>query len=69
MMRNLTTERRKERRQAAERHRQEQPKAPTVQQAEHDTEVKKKYELFDMNPRPYRRTPEMHLREGSLVAN
>ena len=66
---NLTPERRKELRQEAERHRQEQPKAPTVQQAEHDTEVKKKEEVLDMKPRPYHRTPEMHLREGSLVAN
>ena len=37
--------------------------------AEHDTEVKKKEEVLDMKPRPYHRTPEMHLREGSLVAN
>ena len=69
MMMNLTPERRKELRQEAERHRQEQPKAPTVQQAEHDTEVKKKEKVLDMKPRPYHRTPEMHLREGSLVAN
>ena len=69
MVMNLTPERRKELRQEAERHRQEQPKAPTVQQAEHDTEVKKKEEVLDMKPRPYHRTPEMHLREGSLVAN
>ena len=69
MMMNLTPERRKELRQEAERHRQEQPKAPTVQQAEHDTEVKKKEEVLDMKPRPYHRTSEMHLREGSLVAN
>ena len=68
MVMNLTPERRKELRQEAERHRQEQPKAPTVQQAEHDTEVKKKEEVLDMKPRPYHRTPEMHLREGSLVA-
>ena len=69
MMMDLTPERRKELRQEAERHRREQPKAPTVQQTEHDTEVKKQEEVLDMKPRPYHRTPEMHLREGSLVAD
>ena len=69
MMMDMTPEKRKALRQVAERHRQEQPKAPTVQQAEHDTEVKKQEEVLDMKPRPYHRTPEMHLREGSLVAN
>ncbi len=29
----------------------------------------KQEEVLDMKPRPYHRTPEMHLREGSLVAN
>ena len=69
MMMDMTPEKRKALRQVAERHRQEQPKAPTVLQAEHDTEVKKQEEVLDMKPRPYHRTPEMHLREGSLVAN
>ena len=69
MMMDMTPEKRKALRQVAERHRQEQSKAPTVQQAEHDTEVKKQEEVLDMKPRPYHRTPEMHLREGSLVAN
>ena len=69
MMMDMTPENRKALRQVAERHRQEQPKATTVQQAEHDTEVKKQEEVLDMKPRPYYRTPEMHLREGSLVAN
>ena len=69
MMMDMTPEKRKALRQVAERHRQEQPKAPAVQQAEHDTEVKKQEEVLDMKPRPYHRTPEMHLREGSLVAN
>ena len=36
---------------------------------EYDTEIKKPEEVMDMKPRPYHRTPEMHLREGSLVAN
>ena len=30
---------------------------------------KPKEEVPDLTPRPYHRTPEMHLREGSLVAN
>ena len=30
---------------------------------------KPKEEVIDLTPRPYHRTPEMHLREGSLVAN
>ena len=30
---------------------------------------KPKEEATDLTPRPYHRTPEMHLREGSLVAN
>ena len=53
MMMDMTPEKRKALRQVAERHRQEQPKAPTVQQAEHDTEVKKQEEVLDMKPRPY----------------
>ena len=35
---------------------------------EFETEKPKK-EALDLTPRPYHRTPEMHLREGSLVAN
>ena len=35
---------------------------------EFETE-KPKEEVPDLTPRPYHRTPEMHLREGSLVAN
>ena len=35
---------------------------------EFETEKPKK-EAPDLTPRPYHRTPEMHLREGSLVAN
>ena len=35
---------------------------------ESETE-KPKEEVPDLTPRPYHRTPEMHLREGSLVAN
>ena len=35
---------------------------------EFETE-KSKEEVPDLTPRPYHRTPEMHLREGSLVAN
>ena len=31
--------------------------------------AKPKEEVIDLSPRPYHRTPEMHLREGSLVAN
>ena len=34
-----------------------------------DMEAEKQEEIINMKPRPYHRTPEMHLREGSLVAN
>ncbi|EKC59687.1 N-6 DNA Methylase, partial [human gut metagenome] len=50
MMMDMTPEKRKALRQVAERHRQEQPKAPTVQQAEHDTEVKKQEEALYSSP-------------------
>ena len=43
-------------------------KATTSLFPEFDTE-KPKEEVPDLTPRPYHRTPEMHLREGSLVAN
>ena len=43
-------------------------KATTSLFPEFETE-KPKEEVPDLTPRPYHRTPEMHLREGSLVAN
>ena len=43
-------------------------KATTSLFPELETE-KPKEEAPDLTPRPYHRTPEMHLREGSLVAN
>ena len=43
-------------------------KATTSLFPEFETE-KPKEETPDLTPRPYHRTPEMHLREGSLVAN
>ena len=43
-------------------------KATTSLFPEFETE-KPKEEAPDLTPRPYHRTPEMHLREGSLVAN
>ena len=43
-------------------------KATTSLFSEFETE-KPKEEVPDLTPRPYHRTPEMHLREGSLVAN
>ena len=43
-------------------------KATTSLFPEFETEKPKK-EAPDLTPRPYHRTPEMHLREGSLVAN
>ena len=43
-------------------------KATTSLFPEFETE-KPKEEVPDLTPRPYHRTPEMHLREGSLVTN
>ena len=84
MMMDLTPERRAELRQVAARHGEEQQKeieAPkeAVRQSESAQETPVVAStLFsepeaekepDLSPRPYHRTPEMHLREGSLVAN
>ena len=84
MMMDLTPERRAELRQAEARHGQEQLKETeipkeAVRQSEpvQETPVAAST-LFsepeaekapDLSPRPYHRTPEMHLREGSLVAD
>ena len=84
MIMDLTPERRAELRQVAARHGEEQQKeteAPkeAVRQSEPAQEtLVAASTLFsepeaekapDLSPRPYHRTPEMHLREGSLVAN
>ena len=62
-MMNLTPERRKELRELAARHRE---KRPDVKAA---PEERPKEETLESSPYPYHRTPEMHLREGSLVVS
>ncbi len=66
MMMNLTPERRKELRELAARHREKRPDMADVKVA---PEEKPEEEAMDLSSYPYHRTPEMHLREGSLVAS
>ena len=74
MMMNLTPERRMELRREAQRHQEGRQHITDMETAatslfpEMEAE-KPKEEVIDLSPRPYHRTPEMHLREGSLVAN
>ena len=74
MMMNLTPERRKELRREAQGHREGRQHVTDMETAATslfpEVEAEKpKEEAPDLSPRPYHRTPEMHLREGSLVAN
>ena len=74
MMMNLTPERRMELRREAQGHQEGRQHVTDMETAatslfpEMEAE-KPKEEDTDLSPRPYHRTPEMHLREGSLVAN
>ena len=65
-MMNLTPERRKELRELAARHREKRPDVADVKAA---LEEKPEEETKNLSSYPYHRTPEMHLREGSMVAS
>ena len=77
MMMDLTPERRKELRELAAQHQEKRlsgtdVKADSPAMPEKEMQqagAKPKEEAPDLSPRPYHRTPEMHLREGSLVAS
>ena len=66
MMMDLTPERRMELRQLAARHRE---KRQDVADGKAAAEERPKEDVVDLSPHAYHRTPEMHLREGSLVAS